>query len=82
MHIFRSVASVDFAEGLCCRIHRYKASLTREPQSYTGLYGQEWSKLRGRLEKTFPDFGDLSKVEYWLISISRNYFLFVVDTRL
>lgn len=47
----------DLAEGICCRVYFLRS---QSPKSCMG--SAEWTKIRQKLEKSFPDITEAQKV--------------------
>ena len=58
---FRCQSLLEIANGLFCKVHNLKANSKNYTRSYSFTH-PDWNKLRQKLEKSFPDLNDVSKV--------------------
>ena len=54
----------DMAEGLCARLYSARGTLADPALCPPGVSGKELAKVRDKLEKSFPETADLSKVPH------------------
>ena len=52
----------DMAEGLCARLYSAKTTLAVPAACPACVSGKDLAKVRDKLEKSFPDSADLTKV--------------------
>lgn len=52
----------EMASGLCCRMYKLKSTLDSETTIFPCLWNPEWSSIRKKAEKYFPDTPEVSKM--------------------
>lgn len=62
-HIECCEALLDLGTGLCCRLYNVKISFSKKESRPSVLVSSEYERLRQRVEKSFPEFSDISKVQ-------------------
>ena len=63
----------DMANGLFCRIYKQKSDLNNNITKFQCLKNPDWQKIKQKLEKSFPEVLDMTKVTgYDMISESQS----------